>query len=64
MQSVFGINNVALVGTEPKLLSLKEILEIFLITWPLKILFKDFGTLNLKFTLLILIFLLLFLKQF
>ena len=29
MQSVFGINNVALVGTEPKLLSLKEILEIF-----------------------------------
>ncbi len=29
MQSVFGINNVALVGTEPKLLSLKEILGIF-----------------------------------
>ena len=29
MQSVFGINNVALVGTEPKLLRLKDILEIF-----------------------------------
>ena len=29
MQSVFGINNVALVGTEPKLLPLKEILGIF-----------------------------------
>ena len=29
MQTVFGINNVALVGTEPKLLNLKEILSIF-----------------------------------
>ena len=29
MQTVFGINNVALVGTEPKLLCLKEILSIF-----------------------------------
>ena len=29
MQTVFGINNVALVGTEPKLLSLKSILGIF-----------------------------------
>ena len=29
MQTVFGINNVALVGTEPKLLNLKEILGIF-----------------------------------
>ena len=29
MQSVFGINNVALVGNEPKLLSLKRILSIF-----------------------------------
>ena len=29
MQTVFGINNVALVGTEPKLLNLKDILGIF-----------------------------------
>ena len=29
MQTVFGINNVALVGTEPKLLNLKMILGIF-----------------------------------
>ena len=29
MQTVFGINNVALVGNEPKLLSLKRILSIF-----------------------------------
>jgi len=29
MQTVFGINNVALVGTEPKLLNLKHILGIF-----------------------------------
>jgi len=29
MQTVFGINNVALVGTEPKLLNLKDILSIF-----------------------------------
>ncbi len=29
MQTVFGINNVALVGTEPKLLNLKEIISIF-----------------------------------
>tara|TARA_B100000686_G_scaffold56986_2_gene61214 strand:- start:7354 stop:9900 length:2547 start_codon:yes stop_codon:yes gene_type:complete len=29
MQTVFGINNVALVGTEPKLLNLKQILSIF-----------------------------------
>ena len=29
MQTVFGINNVALVGTEPKLLNLKEILSVF-----------------------------------
>ncbi|GIS76511.1 MAG: hypothetical protein CM1200mP12_22300 [Gammaproteobacteria bacterium] len=29
MQTVFGINNVALVGTEPKLLNLKDFLGIF-----------------------------------
>ena len=29
METVFGINNVALVGTEPKLLNLKDILGIF-----------------------------------
>ena len=29
MQTVFGINNVALVGTEPKLLNLKDMLGIF-----------------------------------
>ena len=29
MQTVFGVNNVALVGTEPKLLDLKSILSIF-----------------------------------
>ena len=29
MQTVFGINNVALVGNEPKLLNIKEILGIF-----------------------------------
>ena len=31
MQTVFGINNVALIDGEPKLLNLKSILSVFLI---------------------------------